>query len=87
MGRWSLSFVIVICAVVLLGLSGCGPSGEGDQAVELSYSIFFPPTHVQCQTAQAWADEIGRRTNGRVKINVYAAGALTKAEQCYEGRC
>jgi len=53
--------------------------------IELSYSVFFPPAHIQCQTAQAWAEEIGRRTGGKVNITVYSAGTLTKAPQCYEG--
>lgn len=68
------------------------PSGETSappaapaKAIELSYSIFFPPTHIQCQTAEAWAKEVEERTGGRVKINVYAGGTLTAAPQVYEG--
>ena len=32
-----------------------------------------------------WAKEIEKRTNGRVKITIFASGTLTKAPQCYEG--
>ncbi len=85
MRRWNLSVAVVTCAVLLIGLAGCGRSSNEEKVTELSYSVFFPPTHIQCQTAQAWADEIAKRTDGKVKINVYAAGTLTKAEQCYEG--
>ena len=53
--------------------------------IELSYSIFFPPTHIQCQTADAWAKEIEARTNGRVKIQIHPGGSLTQAPQVYEG--
>ncbi len=53
--------------------------------IELSYSIFFPPAHIQCKTAVEWGKEIEKRANGRVKIVVYPAGSLTKADQCYEG--
>ncbi|MCP4642178.1 MAG: TRAP transporter substrate-binding protein [bacterium] len=53
--------------------------------IKLSYSIFFPPTHIQCVTAIAWAEEIGKRTNGRVMIDVFPGGALTQAPKCYEG--
>jgi TRAP-type C4-dicarboxylate transport system substrate-binding protein len=59
------------------------PSQE--KAIELKYSIFFPPTHIQCQTAVEWAKEIEKRTNGKVKITIFPAGQLTKAPQCYEG--
>ncbi len=54
-------------------------------AIELSYSIFFPPSHAQCKAAAAWADEIEKRSGNRVKINIFAGGALTKANECYEG--
>ncbi len=53
--------------------------------IKLSYSIFFPPTHVQCIAATNWASEIQKRTGGRVQITIYPAGSLTKADQCYEG--
>ncbi len=55
------------------------------KAIELSYSIFFPPTHIQCKTAEAWAREVEKRTDGRVKITIFPGGALTQARQCYEG--
>lgn len=53
--------------------------------IELSYSIFFPATHIQCQTATSWAQEIEKRTQGRVKITIFAGGTLTPAPQCYDG--
>jgi len=53
--------------------------------IKLSYSVFFPSTHVQAITADEWAKEVEKRTNGRVKITIFAAGALTAAPQCYEG--
>jgi TRAP-type transport system periplasmic protein len=80
----------VTCAVFLcLGLcTGCSPTpSEGPEggAIELSYSIFFPPSHSQCETAEAWAREIEARTGGRVKITTYPGGTLTKAPQVYDG--
>lgn len=66
----------------LVALTSCRPKTE---TIQLSYSIFFPPTHVQCITATNWAHEIEQRTGGRVKITIYPAGQLTKADQCYEG--
>lgn len=56
-----------------------------DKPIELSYSVFFPPTHIQCKVAEEWAQEIGKRTDGRVIITVHPGGTLTKAQQCYEG--
>ncbi|HBG77302.1 MAG TPA: C4-dicarboxylate ABC transporter substrate-binding protein [Phycisphaerales bacterium] len=61
------------------------PAKAPEKTIELNYSIFFPPTHVQCIEAQNWADEIAKRTNGRVKITIFPGGSLTQAPQCYEG--
>jgi len=75
---------LALAAVVVAPLS-CGRSEGESETIKLSYSIFFPPSHIQCQTAEAWAKEIEKRTNNRVKIVIYAGGTLTKAPQCYEG--
>lgn len=55
------------------------------KTINLTYSIFFPPTHGQCQAGISWAQEIEKRTQGRVKITVFPGGTLTKANQCYDG--
>lgn len=88
----------LFASVLAGGLIGCKPSKAPQTeaqapappptaaaTINLTYSIFFPPTHVQCITATQWATEIEQRTSGRVKITLYPAGSLTKADQCYEG--
>ncbi len=89
--RWAMAVGAVLVAGVCL--TGCRPAGDNKSAepakpaevIKLSYSIFFPPTHVQCITATNWANEIQKRSGGRVQITIYPAGSLTKADQCYEG--
>ncbi len=83
--RSGLFAAAFLAATVLL--SGCGKAGDAGQApvIELSYSIFFPPSHIQSKTAEAWAREVEARTGGRVKITTYPGGSLTKAPQCYDG--
>ncbi len=51
----------------------------------LTYSIFFPPTHGQAKAGQAWAKEVEKRSSGRIKITVFSGGTLTPADQCYDG--
>lgn len=80
----------IVCglAVVMACLAGgCGKQkGAGGVApIRLTYSVFFPPTHVQSKLAVTWAEEIGRRSHGRVVIDVFPGGVLTKAEQNYQG--
>lgn len=53
--------------------------------ITLTYSIFFPSTHIQYKIAEQWAAEIEKRTEGRVKIQLYSGGTLTQAPRVYEG--
>ena len=88
----SLLLGMAVCAV--LG-AGCGKRQEQASeaaaaapkkpAIKLSYSVFFPPTHVQAKLAAEWAEEITKRTGGQVVITVFSGGSLTKADQCYQG--
>jgi len=85
MKKCNIVMLVVTCVLLSVGLISCNRSDDREEAIELSYSIFFPPTHIQCKTAQQWAEEIEKRTNGKVKIVIYPAGTLTEAPQCYNG--
>ena len=73
---------LLLLTPALLLLAGCGKS---DETIRLRYSVFFPSEHIQAKLAQSWADEIASRSDGRVKITIFPAGALTKAENCFQG--
>ncbi len=53
--------------------------------IKLTYSCFFPPTHIQSKLAQAWCDEVKKRTGGKVVVEYYPGQTLTKAKQVYGG--
>jgi TRAP-type C4-dicarboxylate transport system substrate-binding protein len=53
--------------------------------IKLNYSIFFPAPHKNTVLANEWAQEIEKRTNGAVKITIFAGGTLTPADKCYDG--
>jgi TRAP-type C4-dicarboxylate transport system substrate-binding protein len=55
------------------------------KSVTLTYSNFFPPTHIQSKLAQAWCDEVEKRTNGQVKVQYFPGQTLTKGTQNYDG--
>lgn len=77
------SFVLSALLTLIFGLALSGPVGA--RTIQLTYSIFFPPTHGQCQAAMSWAAEIEERTAGQVKIQVFPTGTLTQPQQCYDG--
>ncbi|MBN1662001.1 MAG: TRAP transporter substrate-binding protein [Deltaproteobacteria bacterium] len=80
--------VPVLVLTVLFVFGAFAPSIIRDAKAEttnLTYSIFFPPTHGQAKAGESWAREIEKRTNGQVKINIFAGGSLTPADQTYDG--
>jgi TRAP-type C4-dicarboxylate transport system substrate-binding protein len=79
---WGVIVVGVIVAAFFL-CSACkkGPT----ETTKLSYANFFPPTHVQSQLAEAWIQEVQKRTDGAVEIVYYPGGALLKGPGMYDG--
>jgi len=76
---------VLLAVFALFSIMGCGqPSGQ-PAVHKLTYSVFFPPTHPQAKLAQTWADEVKQRSQGRLEIVLFPGGALTKADQCYQG--
>ncbi|UCF95574.1 MAG: TRAP transporter substrate-binding protein [Desulfobacterales bacterium] len=55
------------------------------QTTKLTYSNFFPPTHIQSKLAEAWCQEVEKRTEGRVVVEYFPGETLTKATQVYDG--
>ena len=82
----------VLAAVAGVALAmGCGKGqkeGGAESAAKtykLTYSIFFPPMHIQAKTGMDWAAEVENRSGGRIQIAVHPGGTLTKADQCWQG--
>ncbi|MFU8858496.1 MAG: TRAP transporter substrate-binding protein [Deferrisomatales bacterium] len=72
----------VLGAAVLVLVLG---AGSAVAAVTLTYSNFFPPTHVQSKLAEEWCKEVEKRTKGEVVIQYFPGQTLTKADQVYDG--
>lgn len=81
----SIRLLVMILIVAVVGTTAMFPAAAAAKSIHLTYSIFFPPTHGQCLAGMEWAREIERLTDGDVKITVFPAGTLTKANQCYDG--
>jgi hypothetical protein len=78
-------FALPMILALVFGLAMAGPVSAAP--INLTYSIFFPPTHGQCQAAMSWAKEIEARTNGQVKIQIFPTGTLTKLWAACPWRC
>ena len=79
-------WIVAAVAIVAVASFLAAPNVYGQaKPIELSYSSFFPATYGLGQAAAAWAKEVEKRTNGRVRITVHHSGTLTDANNCYEG--
>jgi TRAP-type C4-dicarboxylate transport system substrate-binding protein len=54
------------------------------QTINLTYSDSFPSAHSQSMLNRAWCKEVEARTKGRVKIQYFPGGSLTKPTECYD---
>ncbi len=75
-------FFLIACVGVAFVTIG---STKAEATIKLTYSNFFPPTHIQSKLAEEWCKEVEKRTNGRVVVEYYAGQTLTKAKQVYDG--
>ena len=78
--------IAIICTLLstVLTLMVITPGVSAAKQVQLTYSNFFPPTHIQSQLSESWCKEVEKRTEGRVKVQYFAGQTLTKAKQTYE---
>jgi TRAP-type transport system periplasmic protein len=75
----------VFCFIIAAGLVmlSCPPASAADPVV-LKFSSYLPPTH-HLQVSWQWvADQIDKRTNGRVKIRMYPSESLHSAKKGFE---
>lgn len=79
-------FFTMVSALVGIGVVICMASATASAAdgVTLTYSNFFPPTHIQSQLAESWCREVEKRTEGRITLQYFAGQTLTKANQTYD---
>jgi TRAP-type transport system periplasmic protein len=78
--------IATTCILVLsvFALVAVAPRVSTAKQIKLTYSNFFPPTHIQSKLSEAWCKEVEKRTHGRVTVQYFAGQTLTKANQTYE---
>lgn len=73
-----ISFCLVFCLV-------CDtPSHAQSKAISLKFSTFFPAPHKKAILLTEFGKELEKRTNGRVKVEVYPGGILTPPAQTFD---
>ncbi len=74
----------ILLSLVLILFISCNNETDKKETYDFNYAVFFPATHLQAQTAEAWAQELEERSDGQIKITFFPGGTLTKAAQTYE---
>ena len=84
MKDWKWSILSVFVSV--LGLTSFSSYAFGQaKPIELTYSTHMPAQHSMTVLSNEWAKEIEKRTDGRVKVTVFAGATLLAADKVYLG--
>ena len=80
--NWIGGMLIVGLAASLLYVS---PALAQTKPIEMTYSMHFVASHQMAVFGKKWADEVEKRTNGRVKFTLFPGGSLIPSPQAYDG--
>ena len=76
----SIRVMTFLVSLSLICVFACAP----DKTIRLELSTFAPPTDKLTIMLQEWCDEVEKRTNGGVKVNLHPGATLTTAPQTYD---
>ncbi|MCG7335870.1 TRAP transporter substrate-binding protein [Sporosarcina sp. ACRSM] len=83
--------LLLLITIVGLICTGCGgetdASGKngGTGEIKLSYAFFAPENTFPGVQMEKWAKELTERTDGKVKVDLFAGGTLLEASNMYDG--
>jgi len=81
------SLAVKFFVIMFLSL-GCLVAKAGyaaEKVISLRFASYVPSTTLEGKTIQDWANEVQKRTSGRVKVTVYPAATLMPPQQTYDG--
>ena len=86
MKRNFVPHVFFICLVTFLALGMVDVAlAQSDKPRELTFSSYTAPTQHITLVLNDFCREVEKATNGQLKITMYPAGTLTKADQILDG--
>jgi len=80
-----LLLMLLIMTLLIFPLYGACSEETSTEVIELTYSNFFPPSHLHSVLVDQFCQEIESRTDGGVVITHYPGGSLTPAAGVYDG--
>lgn len=88
--KWFGAFAALLLVMALVGCAGeeekkADAKTETPEVITISYANFPPASTFPCVQMERWADELEKRTEGRVKVETYPGGTLLSAKNMYRG--
>ncbi len=74
----------VISLIMIMLVVFAAPAWSA-KVITLKFANYFPPPAPHSKICEEFAQELEKRTNGRIKIQYFAGGSLLKAQRMYEG--
>jgi TRAP-type C4-dicarboxylate transport system substrate-binding protein len=76
-----------VAMVAFLGAcSSSSSSGGGDgEKITLSYAFFAPDNTFPAVQMKKWAEELEKRTDGKVEVDMFFGGTLLEADNMFDG--
>jgi len=82
-----------LVALMMLVMTACSSASSGSKesggksgdAIELNYAFFAPAGTFPAVQMEKWAEELEKRTDGKVEVNTFPGGSLLTAENMYDG--
>lgn len=78
-----LGFFVIMFCVSLMIFAGLQKAIAAEK-IQLNFSTVFPQKHLHTVLNQMFADEVKKRTNGRVEITIYPMGTLNPPAKTYD---
>ena len=75
----------LVIPLLLAGFLVGAKAFAAEKVITLKLAHFVPSTTGEGKLIQEWANEVGKRTSGRVRVNVYPGATLMPAQQIYDG--
>jgi len=76
-------FLAVPALLALSMLSAC--AGKSQEVIKLTYANFPAASTFPCVQMERWAQEVEKRTGGRVKVQTFPGGTLLGAANMFDG--
>ncbi|MCL6559742.1 MAG: C4-dicarboxylate ABC transporter substrate-binding protein, partial [Firmicutes bacterium] len=96
MKKKHLSGILVFLLLVSLIITGCssgaakdgkkeGSDSKDAKPIVLKYAFFAPASTFPAKQMEKWKEELEKRTNNKVKVELFPGGTLLTDKNMYDG--